>query len=250
MPSNYWIKLYHEILDDPKMGRLPDHLWRRCIELFLIAGDFHKEGHLPELSDMAWRLRSTDEEVTETLNALAAEDIVCQNDTGWIVSHFAARQAAVPGKKRIEQWRDSQRKDTYYGNERATTTQRVSNEVVTNRYADTDTEVDTDPKKRLKTDQGLYVGGAGEEAAATVFKAYQDNLGGLSPMLSEKIGEAIDTYPTSWILEAMGLAVENNVRKWSYAERILTRWQTDGKDNGRGGPKAEKSEIKWIDPTT
>ncbi len=24
MSSNYWIKLYHEILDDPKMGRLFD----------------------------------------------------------------------------------------------------------------------------------------------------------------------------------------------------------------------------------
>ena len=24
MASRYWIKLYHEILDDPKMGRLTD----------------------------------------------------------------------------------------------------------------------------------------------------------------------------------------------------------------------------------
>jgi len=29
MGSPYWIKLYHEILNDPKMGRLPDRLWRR-----------------------------------------------------------------------------------------------------------------------------------------------------------------------------------------------------------------------------
>ena len=28
----YWIKLYHEILDDPKMGRLSDRTWRRTNE--------------------------------------------------------------------------------------------------------------------------------------------------------------------------------------------------------------------------
>ena len=38
MPSKYWIKLYHEVLDDPKMARLPDRLYRRCIEVFLLAG--------------------------------------------------------------------------------------------------------------------------------------------------------------------------------------------------------------------
>ena len=27
--GSYWIKLYHEVLNDPKMGRLPDRLWRR-----------------------------------------------------------------------------------------------------------------------------------------------------------------------------------------------------------------------------
>ena len=39
MGAKFWIKLYHEILDDPKMGRMPDRLWRRTIELFLLAGE-------------------------------------------------------------------------------------------------------------------------------------------------------------------------------------------------------------------
>jgi hypothetical protein len=32
--NHRWIKLYLEILDDPKMGKLPDWCWRRAIELF------------------------------------------------------------------------------------------------------------------------------------------------------------------------------------------------------------------------
>jgi len=26
--ADYWIKLYHEIIDDPKMATMPDRLWR------------------------------------------------------------------------------------------------------------------------------------------------------------------------------------------------------------------------------
>src|SRR3990167_3953516 len=63
MPSKYWIKLYHEILDDPKMGLLNDRLYRRTIEMFLMAGDNEKEGTLPPIEHMAWRLRVSPEEL-------------------------------------------------------------------------------------------------------------------------------------------------------------------------------------------
>jgi hypothetical protein len=49
--ARFWIKLYLEILDDPKMGRLPDHLWRRAVELFLLAGRAGNDGALPALRE-------------------------------------------------------------------------------------------------------------------------------------------------------------------------------------------------------
>jgi len=39
MTGNYWIKLYIEILHDAKMGAMSDRLWRRTIEMFLLAGE-------------------------------------------------------------------------------------------------------------------------------------------------------------------------------------------------------------------
>ena len=57
MASYYWAKFYIEILDDPKMGRLPDRLWRRTCELILLAKERAIDGSLPPLHDMAWRLR-------------------------------------------------------------------------------------------------------------------------------------------------------------------------------------------------
>jgi hypothetical protein len=52
-----WIKLYLEILNDSKMGKLPDWLWRRAIELFLLAGENGDDGLLRPVPDLAWRLR-------------------------------------------------------------------------------------------------------------------------------------------------------------------------------------------------
>ncbi len=53
MANNYWIKLYHEILRDPKMARLPDRVWRRTIELFLLAGEIGKNGTIRNTDDIA-----------------------------------------------------------------------------------------------------------------------------------------------------------------------------------------------------
>jgi DNA-binding transcriptional regulator YhcF (GntR family) len=134
MPSFQWIKLYHEILGDPKMGRLPDHLWRRCIELFLIAGQQDEGGFLPDVTDMAWILRAADDEVGATLEQLKTHGIVEQQDGRWFVIHFAERQAATPGADRVAQYRNRQRKQEYY--EPETIEQQTGNEPVTECYTD------------------------------------------------------------------------------------------------------------------
>ena len=61
MTKRFWIKLYIEILDDPKMGRLGDDLWRRAAELFLLAGKEGNDGALPPIDEMAWTLRLSED---------------------------------------------------------------------------------------------------------------------------------------------------------------------------------------------
>ena len=103
----YWIKLYHEVLHDPKMGRMPDRLWRRTIELFLLAGENGNSGQLPSLHDMAWMLHSTEEELQQDLLSLAEEPfgIVLEEDGSWAVQRFASRQAPVSSAERARQSR-------------------------------------------------------------------------------------------------------------------------------------------------
>ncbi len=101
-----WIKLYIEILDDPKMGRLPDQLWRRAIELFLIAGEFDCDGLLPPVDDIAWHLRISPEQLIETMQSLSKLEIVHETPEGWVVSHFKDRQFSE-SYERVKRFRNA-----------------------------------------------------------------------------------------------------------------------------------------------
>lgn len=65
--------------------------------------------------------------------------------------------------------------------------------------------------------------------APNIFQLYEENIGPLTPMLAEALGEAEDTYPHEWIEEAIRIAVEKNKRNWRYAAAILERWQREGR---------------------
>lgn len=142
MPSKYWIKLYHEILDDPKMGRLSDRLFRRTIEFFLLAGEVDRDGELPPLPDIAWRLRTDDEQLETEMIELQRIGILSYSEGEWVVTKFADRQSAVSGAERVARYRQRKRQDEYY----ETDPLPISNDDVTDRYTDTDTDTDTEVK--------------------------------------------------------------------------------------------------------
>lgn len=111
MASKYWIKLYQEILDDPKMGMLPAELWRFTIELFLLAGEIDCNGTLPNVTKIAWRLRYSVSQVETWLDELSKETgIVTNTKAGWEVTNFAKRQAASDVNERVKHFRERQKR--------------------------------------------------------------------------------------------------------------------------------------------
>jgi len=147
MASRYWIKLYHEILDDPKMGRLSDSLYRRVIELFLIAGDYDKEGLLPSITDIAWRLRVPEDILLSQLAELRDFGILSiDGQNRWFVTHFNDRQSADSPSQRVRRHRVSLHKKEYYG-------YGNSNENVTKRYTDIDIDKEEDKEKKIESDE-------------------------------------------------------------------------------------------------
>lgn len=118
MASKYWIKLYQEILQDPKMGMLSDNLWRRTIELFLLAGelssdDEQERGVLPSTKEIAWLLRQPVTGLEQELTELAQVGILTRLETGWLVTNFAKRQAEVQPAERMKRYRERQRKQRF-----------------------------------------------------------------------------------------------------------------------------------------
>ena len=122
--ADYWIKLYHEILDDPLMATMPDHLWRRTIELFLTCGRQDKDGMLPDAKQISWMLRTDVDSIQKDLAEIAELGIITKTENGWLVNNFAKRQAPSTSTERSQAFRDRKRKDQYYGNEDATQMQQ------------------------------------------------------------------------------------------------------------------------------
>ena len=62
-----------------------------------------------------------------------------------------------------------------------------------------------------------------------IFRLYEEHIGPLTPIMSDTLKEAEDTYPAAWIEEAIRLAVHKNARSWRYIDAILRSWQEKGR---------------------
>jgi DnaD/phage-associated family protein len=80
-----------------------------------------------------------------------------------------------------------------------------------------------------------------------IYRLYEEHIGPLTPMIAEKLHDAEDSYPPKWIEDAFRIAVENNVRRWSYVEAILKRWQEGGRDERTDRRDTEKDRRRYIE---
>lgn len=73
----------------------------------------------------------------------------------------------------------------------------------------------------------------GSEMPNDAFRAYEENIGILSPMIRENITAALQDFSDEDIIEAIKIAVENENRSWSYVAGVLRKWARDGVPNDR-----------------
>ncbi len=77
-----------------------------------------------------------------------------------------------------------------------------------------------------------------------IFELYEDNIGLISPILADELKDAENTYPPEWIEDAFKIAVENNVRKWSYIRAVLERMASAGREDS-GEQKNDSPSKAW-----
>jgi DNA replication protein len=82
---------------------------------------------------------------------------------------------------------------------------------------------------------------------SNIFKLYEENIGPLTPLLSDMLREAEKNYPSTWFEEAFEIAVSRNIRNWKYVEAILTRWKENGKDERKDQQDTVKDAKRYTD---
>jgi DNA replication protein len=88
--------------------------------------------------------------------------------------------------------------------------------------------------------------GAVERLRPGIFRLYEQNIGLVTPIIADRLVEAMELYPQSWIEDAIEAAVSYNRRNWRYIQRILETWATEGRSHEAN--RRHQSSTSDLDP--
>jgi DnaD/phage-associated family protein len=206
--ADYWIKLYHDILDDPKMAVLPDNLWRRIIELFLFAGKLYKDGNLPDTKQIAWCLRRNENELEMELKQIVSTGIIIKSETGWFIPKFKFRQDPMTNTERVRKFRETKQHEQYNANE--TIMEQKVTQITDNRLQITDTDTESPTTKN----NYLY---------------YEQEIGLITPTIADFIDLYEKELSPEYVHDAIYEAVKHSGRTMAYVKKVLDTWKKNGK---------------------
>ena len=108
-----WFRFYDEVLDDPKVQRLPAETFRRWVNILCVAK--RHDGVLPNITNMAFALRLSEDSVTELLKELKDFGLLDETETGMEPHNWNGRQyKSDVSTKRVKRFR--KRRETVSGN--------------------------------------------------------------------------------------------------------------------------------------
>ncbi|MBX3069947.1 MAG: DnaD domain protein [Thermomicrobiales bacterium] len=70
-----------------------------------------------------------------------------------------------------------------------------------------------------------------DPTAPSVFTAYEDAIGMLTPLVADQIQQALERHPAEQLLDAIREAVRVNRRSWRYIQHILQNWSGPGRES-------------------
>lgn len=91
-----WVKLHTKILTEPKVLRLPDRLFRTCINLIALAGYLDEDGRLGPTEDVALHLRLSVKKTGAALNDLSTVCIVVAQENVWFLKNWDEYNGRAP----------------------------------------------------------------------------------------------------------------------------------------------------------
>lgn len=250
MPSNYWIKLYHEIIDDPKMMKMSEVLFSRCIKLFLLAGDHGQGGELPPLEDAAWRLRIPEEELESDLIELQRVGITSHQDGVWSIVKWDERQGPMSSTERVRRHRARKQRQRHIREykKRGPADVRFGNDDETGVKRSVTQDSEEIQKRRDKeADEEEIRGGGAQTRMAEVIQSWEKAGGPITPMIAEDLedladefeqhrrkqpegADGADTDGAGWVIAGIQEASRSarGPINTKFLQAILDRWKQQG----------------------
>ena len=140
-----WIRLYTELLNDPKVQMLPPDVFKAYINLLCIAGQNDKNGEIPaDQMSLAFMLRLPENELDRVIVMLINQKLIDKTENGMAIHGWKSRQYESdtdPTRfERVKRFREKQDKNDNQKVKRVSHAFRNGNET----RIDTDTDTDTD----------------------------------------------------------------------------------------------------------
>ena len=235
MANYYFLKLHYDILDDWKVGTLPDSLKWRFIQCLCVAGEEFKSGLLPDINHFAYRIRQEPSALTADMSRLAANGLVelIRLEDGserWLVTNYAKRQAKIDNATKQRDYRTRQRQaEEKKGNVIVTDSLRQRYDSVTTRNTDIDIDKNRVDKIRV---YNAHAENAPPQNVTDAMTAIKQVCKGTLDLLSPSDAFEKAGYE---IAELDAVAAVPGFRKW---------WDDNGHYNGRPALKSLRLEFR------
>jgi hypothetical protein len=107
-----WFRLYDEMLDDPKLQRLPPATFKSVINLWCLASKY--SGKLPPCADVAFALRVTESDAVTLLDELVTLGLLDHDDDGlrphgWDKRQYKSDVTDPTAAERMRRYRNAHR---------------------------------------------------------------------------------------------------------------------------------------------
>lgn len=146
-----WIRLYHDVLNDPKIGRLSSHDAWGWVRTLLVA-DMKEDGSLPPVADLAYLLRMSIDDASALVDRLidlglidiAQRSPLVLRPHNWEHRQFKWDDADPTAAERMKRMRSKRNEQACYGRVTEICSESVSESVSVDReYSSHEEEFDT-----------------------------------------------------------------------------------------------------------
>lgn len=150
--KSLWLRLYTEILNDPKVQRLPDSLFRAYINFLCIAKEYSNDGALPPKKDIAFFLRCPEKSVEKFCDGLEKAELLERSEELFIIHGWNNRQydsdndPTANMRKRRQRERDKIQNVTDDVTDMSRVTSRTCHENVTRTEKEIEIEIEKEDK--------------------------------------------------------------------------------------------------------